>query len=117
MINVGINQTSAVMRAPYGVFQRSQEAQDVMDSAMREVIAVAEAVKVRISGEDIDNWYSFLSQLSPDGKTSMLQDVEAKRKTEVEMFSGKMIELGKSYSIPTPVNQTLYRIIKVIEQY
>jgi 2-dehydropantoate 2-reductase len=117
MINVGINQTSAVMRAPYGVFQTSQEAQEVMDSAMREVTAIAEAAKIRISGEDIENWYSFLSQLSPDGKTSMLQDVEAKRKTEVEMFSGKMIELGKSYGIPTPVNQTLYRIIKVIEQY
>jgi 2-dehydropantoate 2-reductase len=117
MINVGINQTSAVMRAPYGVFQTSPEARDVMDSAMREVTAIAEAAKIRISGEDIDNWYSFLSQLSPDGKTSMLQDVEAKRKTEVEMFSGKMIELGKSYGIPTPVNQTLYRIIKVIEQY
>jgi 2-dehydropantoate 2-reductase len=117
MINVGINQTSAVMRAPYGVFQTSQEAREVMDSAMREVTAIAEAAKIRISGEDIENWYSFLSQLSPDGKTSMLQDVEAKRKTEVEMFSGKMIELGKSYGIPTPVNQTLYRIIKVIERY
>ena len=117
MINVGINQTSAVMRAPYGVFQTSPEAQDVMDSAMREVTAIAEAAKIRISGEDIENWYSFLSQLSPDGKTSMLQDVEAKRKTEVEIFSGKMIELGKSYGIPTPVNQTLYRIIKVIERY
>ncbi|MBN2515293.1 MAG: ketopantoate reductase family protein [Deltaproteobacteria bacterium] len=117
MINVGINQTSAVMRAPYGVFQTSQEARDVMDSAMREVITIAGAAKIRISGEDIENWYSFLSQLSPVGKTSMLQDVEAKRKTEVEMFSGKMIELGKSYGIPTPVNQTLYRIIKVIERY
>jgi 2-dehydropantoate 2-reductase len=117
MINVGINQTSAVMRAPYGVFQISKEAREVMDSAMREVIAIAEAAKIRISDDDIENWYSFLSQLSPDGKTSMLQDVEAKRKTEVEMFSGKMVELGKSYGIPTPVNQTLYRIIKVVERY
>lgn len=117
MINVGINQTSAVMRAPYGVFQISKEAREVMDSAMREVIAIAEAAKIRISDDDIENWYSFLSQLSPDGKTSMLQDVEAKRKTEVEMFSGKMVELGKSYGVPTPVNQTLYRIIKVVERY
>jgi ketopantoate reductase len=33
------------------------------------------------------------------------------RKTEVEMFAGKVVELGKEYGIPTPVNQTLYRII------
>lgn len=46
----------------------------------------------------------------------MLQDIEAKRKTEVEMFGGKMIELGKTYGIPTPVNETLFRIIRVIER-
>lgn len=117
MINVGINQTSAVLRAPYGVFQTSLEARELMDSAMREVIAVAKAAKIHIYEEDIENWYDFLSQLSPDGKTSMLQDVEGGRKTEVEMFAGKMIELGQSFAIPTPVNKTLFQIIRVIEQY
>jgi 2-dehydropantoate 2-reductase len=46
----------------------------------------------------------------------MLQDVEAGRKTEVEMFAGKMMELGKSYGIRTPVNDILLRLLKVIEQ-
>jgi len=31
------------------------------------------------------------------------------------MFAGKVIKLGKKYSIPMPINQTLYRLIKVIE--
>ncbi len=116
MINVGINQTSAVLRAPYGVFQRSPEARELMESAMREVTAVAAAARVRITGEDIENWYDFLAKLSPAGKTSMLQDVEGGRKTEVEMFAGRMIELGGKYGVPVPVNETLYRIIRVIEQ-
>ena len=47
----------------------------------------------------------------------MLQDIEAKRKTELEMFAGKMIQLGKELEIPVPVNETFFRIIKVIEQY
>ena len=46
----------------------------------------------------------------------MLQDVDAGRKTEVEMFGGKAVELGRAYGIPTPVNQTLLRIIRVLEQ-
>jgi len=117
MINVGTNQTSAVFRAPYGVLQRSQEARELMDSAMREVINIAKAKRVNLSGEDIDNWYSFLSGLSPEGKTSMLQDVEAKRKTEVEMFAGKVIELGKELGVPTPVNESIFGKIKDIEQY
>jgi len=117
MINVGINQASAVLRAPYGVFQNSQEARELMESAMREVVVLAKAAKVNLSEEDVIDWYSLLSGLSPQGKTSMVQDVEAKRKTEVEMFAGKVIELGKTYGIPTPVNETLFRLIKIIEQY
>jgi 2-dehydropantoate 2-reductase len=47
----------------------------------------------------------------------MLQDIEAGRKTEVEIFGGKAVELGRTYGIPTPVNQTVLRIIQVLEQY
>jgi 2-dehydropantoate 2-reductase len=53
--------------------------------------------------------------LHPEGKTSMLQDIEAGRKTEVEIFGGKVIELGKTYGIPTPVNEILYHSIKLNE--
>jgi 2-dehydropantoate 2-reductase len=45
----------------------------------------------------------------------MLQDVEAGRKTEVEIFAGRVVALGEKYNIPTPVNATVQRIIKVIE--
>jgi len=115
MINVGINQASAVLGAPYSVFQGSREARELMISAMEEVIAIAQPAGIHLSEADITNWNSFLNSLSPDGKTSMLQDIEARRKTEVEMFAGKVIELGKECGIPTPINQTLYRVIKVIE--
>ncbi len=115
MINVGINQASAVLRAPYSVFQNSREAQDLMGEAMREVIALAGKLGVALSGDDVEDWYKVLSGLNPTGKTSMLQDVEAGRKTEVEMFAGRMIELGKRHGIPTPVNQKLFDKIKEIE--
>jgi 2-dehydropantoate 2-reductase len=115
MINVGINQTSAVLRASYSVFQTSREARDLMDSAMYEVILLAEKERVQLSIEDIKNWETLLYGLNPEGKTSMLQDVEAHRKTEVEMFAGKVIELGKRHNVPTPVNQKLFDMIKEIE--
>jgi 2-dehydropantoate 2-reductase len=115
MINVGINQASAALRAPYSVFQTSQEARDLMDSAMREVMVVASQAGVHLSETDLANWYTILSSLNPLGKTSMLQDVEAGKKTEVEMFAGKVIELGRRYNVPTPVNERLYLLIKEIE--
>lgn len=116
MINVGMNQASAVTRGPYGVFQSSSEAQALMEDLMREVITLAKASGVNLVEKDIEEWYTFLNTLSPAGKTSMLQDIEAGRKTEIEIFGGKVVALGRELGIPTPVNQALFRIITVLEK-
>ena len=115
MINVGINQASAVLRAPFSVFQNSQEARNLMESAMREVIMLSEKAGVNLSGEDIEMFNKILLDINPQGKTSMLQDTEAGRKTEVEMFAGKVIELGRQFDVPTPINQKLFDLIKNLE--
>ena len=116
MVNVGVNQASAVMRAPYGAFQFSEDAQALMEALMREVIALARAAEVNLVEQDIAEWYNVLNTLSPVGKTSMLQDVLAGRKTEVDIFAGKVVALGKKYNIPTPANETVLRIIRVLEK-
>ena len=117
MVNAGINQASAVMGAPYGVFQSSQDAQGLMEALMREVIELAKVVGVHLKDQDLDQWYGFLNSLSPQGKSSMLQDIEIGRKTEVEIFSGKIVELSSVHGVPTPVNRTVMQIIKVLEQH
>ena len=116
MVNVGVNQASAVMRAPYGIFQSSPDARALMEALMREVIVLAQRVGVNLREQDLDEWNGVLKTLSPKGKTSMLQDIEAGRKTEVDIFAGKVVELGKSHGIPTPVNQALLSIVHVLEQ-
>ncbi|UCB44797.1 MAG: 2-dehydropantoate 2-reductase [Spirochaetota bacterium] len=116
MINVGINQASAVMHAPYSVFQTDPEARGFMESLMREVTNLAEAVDINLVEKDITSWYPVLDKLAPNGKTSMLQDIEAGRKTEVEAFGGEVVSLGKAHNIPTPVNQTVVNIIHVLER-
>ena len=115
MINVGINQASAVLRAPYAVFQTAGEARELMGAAMREVVRLAGKAGVDLSETDIGGFDPYLFRLNPQGKTSMLQDVEAGRKTEVEMFAGQVIELGRCYGVPTPVNQSLFDKIRKIE--
>jgi 2-dehydropantoate 2-reductase len=116
MVNVGINQASAVTRMRYAAFQKDPIAQQLMESLMREVVTLAKAAGIALSEEDIVNWYPVLNRLSPDSKTSMLQDIEASQKTEVEVFSGRVIELGKQYNIATPVNETVFRIIRLLEK-
>lgn len=83
---------------------------------MREVIAVAQAEGVDLRDEDATSFYETLDIIAEDGKTSMLQDIEASRKTEVEMFAPVVIELGEKHGIATPVNQTILSIIRSLEK-
>ena len=115
MINVGINQASAVLGAPYRVFQTSPDAMALMKLLMAEVVNLAQPAGIDLTGKDIEAWCRILSGLSPQGKTSMLQDMEAGRKTEVEIFAGKVVSLGAQYQVPTPVNSAVLHIIKALE--
>ncbi len=116
MINVGINQASAVLRAPYGIFHTSQDARALMQLLMQEVISLAGKVSVNLTRKNLDEWSSVLATLAPEGKTSMLQDIEAGRKTEVEIFAGKVVAMGAEFGVATPVNLAILHIIKVMEE-
>ena len=82
---------------------------------MREVVLLASKLHISLTEADVTEWYEVLRGLNPEGKTSMLQDVEGGRKTEVEMFAGKVIELGKRFGVATPVNERLFDMIRKIE--
>ena len=117
MFNVGINQSSAVLGAPYGVFNNIPESREVMKALMNEVVEISVKAGVNLSSEDMDLFLNkTLPSLSAHGKTSMLQDIEAGRKTEVEMFSETVVNMGLKYNIPTPVNQVFYNMIRTKEK-
>jgi 2-dehydropantoate 2-reductase len=115
MINVGLNQVSAVLGAPYRVFQTNPDAMELTMMLMREVIALAPKAGIDLTEKDLEYCDHIVAKVSPEGKTSMLQDIEAGRKTEVEMFAGKVVSLGKKYQIPTPINEAILRMINVLE--
>ena len=118
MLNVGINQVTAILRRPYRILKKGTlvpEAAELLESAMREVMAVASAEGITLTDGDIEEIYRTIDTLADEGKTSMHQDVEAGRKTEVELFSGTMIELGKKHNIPVPVNRMFFKMLKAIE--
>ena len=116
MCNAGLNQCSAVLRADYGVFQRIPEARQMMLSAMEEVRLVAPAAGVRLLPEEMDEYLAAVDRMEPWGKTSMLQDIEAGRPTEVDVLAGSVLRCGAQLGVPTPINQFLYRQIKVLER-
>ena len=122
MMNVGFNQVTAVLRLPYKSVQKNgksceiNEAHILIEKAMREVIAVANAEGINLNEDDMDNAFNVTNTLNPEGTTSMCQDVIAERKTEVEMFSLSLMEMAKKHALSVPVNETLYLQLKTIEE-
>jgi 2-dehydropantoate 2-reductase len=117
MLNVGVNQVLAAYSGGYRALQEPGPLRDLMLSAMREVMALSKIEGITLGEEDIAGWMKLIATLSPDGKPSMEQDVEARRRSEVELFAGTVIALGKKHGVPTPVNDALYERITEIEQY
>jgi 2-dehydropantoate 2-reductase len=115
MLNVGLNQTLAVRGGSYRDIQREGETRDAMIAAMREVITLAQKAEIELHESDLPYWLDMQMKLDPESKPSMLQDVEAKRKTEVELFSGTVRKMGRECGVPTPVNDALYERILSME--
>ena len=50
-----------------------------------------------------------------DHKASMLQDVEARRETEVDYLNGGIVRFGREHSVPTPLNAAVWALVKGLE--
>ncbi len=116
MLNTGVNQVLAVHNKDYSLIHNDQEARKLMRDAMIEVQTLARAEGIDIEDSEIDKWFDIIDSLRPDGMPSMVQDVRAGRKTEVELFSGTIKKLGLKHGIKTPVNDRLYDEIKKAEK-
>lgn len=116
IINIGSNQVSAIVRNGYGKFLEIEELNKVLKNAMFEVVEVAKACGVYLPVEDVDGYDERLKVSQPDLKTSTLQDIENKRRTEIEYFAGDLIRMAKKVGVSVPVNETLYYLIKSIEK-
>jgi 2-dehydropantoate 2-reductase len=114
--NVSENQSSAILGIPFGAWQVSSHANQVREMAFREVIRIANQRDIDIGEADLIRQRKTLGGVPYANKTSMLQDIENGRMTEVEMLAGTVCRMGIELGIPTPVNDLFYHSIKVLEE-
>ncbi len=115
MLNVGVNQTCMVYETDYEGCLLPGEAHDTFLAAMKEVKEIANAEGVAITDETIDQYIGIIRSLKPGSIPSMRQDSIQKRKTEVDMFAGTVIEIAEKHGIPVPANEFLFCRAKEIE--
>ena len=111
MLNIIANQLSAVTRKTFGEMNNLPYIEDLLWKILDEVIEIAKYEGVNNPEILAKNAINIFRNMAPYGKTSMLQDLENEKPTEIEAFSGTIIDLGKKYNIPTPYNNLFKYLI------
>lgn len=113
-LNVCNNLPQAILGAGVGCYRDSVHMKAISDGLRAELMAIAEAKGIDISKADVSSGRG--SAVPPTARYSTLQDLDVGRHTEIDMFSGALIRMGKELGIPTPYNEFTYHMIKALEE-
>ena len=114
--NAALNPLGALFGLPYGALAADDDARAIMDAVIDEAYAVAAARGVKPTAASADSYrtvfYERLVPATAHHRSSMLQDLERQRPTEIEAMNGCVWRYGRAAGVPTPVNATLTRLIR-----
>ena len=110
-LNVCNNLPQAILGAGVGCYRDSQHMKAISDGLRRELETIAAA-----KGIDLTGFAGKGCAVMPGTRYSTLQDLDAGRHTEIDMFSGALVRMGRELDIPVPYNEYTYHMIKALEE-
>ena len=113
-LNVCNNLPQAILGAGVGCYSDSAHIKAISDGLRRELEAIAAAKGIDLSKAAAASTHG--STVPPTARYSTLQDLDAGRHTEIDMFSGALMRMGRELGIPTPYNEYTYHMIKALEE-
>jgi 2-dehydropantoate 2-reductase len=116
VINCACNAVSALCRARYGQMASHPETRAVMRQVVEEAVAVARGAGVRLPEIDYVQQVWNLVETMPATLSSTAQDIDRGKRTEIDSLNGYVSRRGVRLGIATPVNQTLYALVKLLEE-
>lgn len=114
-VNTGINALTALLRVRNGRLLEGS-ADRVLELAVREGVAVAGRSGIALDPDAMLHRVREVARLTASNRSSMLADVLAGRRTEVDAINGAVVHRGAELGVPTPVNETLTQIIHALEE-
>jgi 2-dehydropantoate 2-reductase len=117
-INVGIKPLAALTELRHGGMSASDDATEVMSELITEAIEVARARGVELITDDpVAKTIEIISrEEKKNKKSSILEDVENERKTEIEFINGSIVEFGNEEGVSTPYNEMATKLVRAKEE-
>jgi 2-dehydropantoate 2-reductase len=116
ILNTATLPTSALTRLHTGPLGQPGALLDLLDGLAAESVQVARALGYDVDlAERLERIHSLLRG-GGAGKSSMLQDVEARRKTEIEVVNGAVVHAGEAQGVAVPLNQAMVALIGGLER-
>ena len=116
LYNCALNPLSAILNEPYGALADRSVTRHLMDAVIDELFAVMAAHGFATQWETAATYrrvfYSELVPRTARHESSMLQDLQAGRRTEVDALSGAVVDLGQRAGVATPVNRALLDLVR-----
>ena len=109
----GIN---AATRSPAGRTRSVPETRALLQRSMAEVVAIGQAMGVRLEDSVGAETLAFLDSLNYESTPSLLRDIAAGKPSELEAWTGAVVRLGRKAGVPTPVNDVIYSVLLPQEQ-
>jgi len=116
VINCAYNAISALGRAQYRRAGGNRWARELMIKATEEALEVARAAGVRLPDVDMVETVLKISESMANATSSTAQDLARGKPTEIDSLNGYLVRRGVELGVPTPVNQTLHALVKLLEE-
>lgn len=116
ILNAATLPTAALTGLTAGALGASASMRPVVDELIRESCAVAQAMGLGIDTAERTASIAEVLAGAGSGKASMLQDTEARRKTEIEVINAAVVRAGTEVGVPTPVNELMVALIAGLEE-
>jgi 2-dehydropantoate 2-reductase len=115
IVNAAINPLTAVFDCRNGLVAENAALRAQAIKVCEDGMKVAEALGVRLEPEDVKSYTIDVAKRTAKNKSSMLMDIELKRRTEIDAICGSIIEAGRSKGVEAPTISRLYAIVKFME--
>jgi 2-dehydropantoate 2-reductase len=115
LVNCSYNAISAIGQLTYGKMVQTEAVSVLINQLGSEVVSIAQHQGIALTLQEAQQVNDMIPKTMPGQLSSTAQDLARKKPSEIEFLNGLIVRKGQEYGIATPANQSVYALVKMLE--